>query len=410
MKILHVGKFFPPFSGGLEIYMRDAMLALGRHGIESAALVHKHSLSKSTSHETLKAGEDEFQVVRVGTVAQLIFTPISPAFPWHLHKLIKSFKPDILHLHVPNPSAFWVLGLPLARRIPWVLHWHSDVITTAQSWRIKIFHKPYRLFERALLKRANAVVATSEPYLKSSETLKPWIGKCHAITPGVDTEKFGSMPESTNLSTENNAASDSQAIKSSGATHQQRLNVLAIGRLTYYKGFRYLIEAAAKTPNVFVSLVGHGQQKRYLKNLVASLGLQNRVIFHHFLSDSELARQMAWCDCFCLPSIERTEAFGLVLLEAMYFGKANIIGDVPGSGMGWIVDDGITGIKVKPADADALAEAFTRLSENRKELEEMGQQGKEKFHQVFEIDHTIEGLIDVYQQVTDRSQQEINSL
>jgi glycosyltransferase involved in cell wall biosynthesis len=404
LKILHVGKFFPPFSGGLEIYMRDAMLALGRHGIESAALVHKHSLSRSTSHETLKAGKEEFQVVRVGTIAQLIFTPISPAFPWHLHKLIKSFKPDVLHLHLPNPSAFWALGLLSARRIPWVLHWHSDVVTTAQSWRIKIFHKPYRLFERALIKRAKAIVATSEPYLNSSETLKPWLWKCHAITPGVDTEKFDSMPESIGLSTENDDASDSQAIRSTGEPHQDRLNVLAIGRLTYYKGFRYLIEAAAKAPNVFVSLVGHGQQEKYLKRLVASLGLQNRVTFHHFLSDRELAHQMALCDCFCLPSIERTEAFGLVLIEAMYFGKATIISDVPGSGMGWIVDDGITGIKVNPADADALAEAFTRLSENRKELVKMGRNGKEKFHQCFEIDRTIEDLIKLYKQVTDANQ------
>jgi len=404
LKILHVGKFFPPFSGGLENYMCDAMPALGRHGIESAALVHRHSLSYRTINESYKAGDQEFQVVRVGTVAQLIFTPISPAFPWHLHKLIKSFKPDVLHLHLPNPSAFWALGSLLARRIPWVLHWHSDVVTTAQSWRIKIFHKPYRLFEQALLKRADAIVATSEPYLNSSETLKPWLWKCHAIPPSIDFRKFGSVPESINSSTEDSEASDNQAFDSTGATNQERLNVLAIGRLTYYKGFRYLIEAAAKAPNVHVSLVGHGQQAKYLKKLAARLGIQDRVTFHHFLSDKELGHQMAVCDCFCLPSIERTEAFGLVLLEAMYFGKATVISNVPGSGMGWIVDDGITGIKVNPADSDALAEAFNSLSKDRKKLATLGQNGKEKFHQHLEIDHTIEDLIKVYQQAIEEQQ------
>ena len=398
LKILHVGKFFAPFSGGLENYVHDAMLALARHGIESSAIVHKHSLSGRTSYETLRKGNEEFQIVRVGTIAQLIFTPVSPAFPWHLNKLIKSFQPDVLHLHVPNPSAFWVMGSIKARRIPWVLHWHSDVVTTAQNWRIKVFHKPYRFFERALLKRADAVVATSEPYLNSSETLKPFIAKCHAIPPGIDTGRFGSVPDPADPSGEITDESDDQAVAPRNSNHPERLSVLAIGRFTYYKGFRYLIEAAAKVPNVFVNLVGHGQQDKLLKNLVASLRLQDRVRFHHFLSDRELAHKMAQCDCFCLPSIERTEAFGLVLLEAMYFGKATVIGNVKGSGMGFIVDDGVTGVKVNPADSDALAKAFIELDEDREKLARLGRNGKEKYHRCFEIDRTVDDLIRVYNQ------------
>jgi glycosyltransferase involved in cell wall biosynthesis len=116
------------------------------------------------------------------------------------------------------------------------------------------------------------------------------------------------------------------------------------------------------------------------------------------LDDAELVQQMLQCDCLCLPSIERTEAFGMVLLEAMHFGKATVISDVPGTGMGWVVDDGITGIKVPPANADALAEAFRRLAANDEELLSMGQQGKNKFDQQFEINHAVEGLLEIYQQ------------
>ena len=110
---------------------------------------------------------------------------------------------------------------------------------------------------------------------------------------------------------------------------------------------------------------------------------------------------MADCDCLCLPSIERTEAFGMVLLEAMYSGKATVISDVEGSGMGWVVDDGVTGIKVAPADADALAAALKRLAADREDLAEMGQRGKEKFDQQFEINHAVEGLIEIYRQSND---------
>jgi rhamnosyl/mannosyltransferase len=178
--------------------------------------------------------------------------------------------------------------------------------------------------------------------------------------------------------------------------------------LTYYKGFRYLIEAAAKVPNIHVNLVGLGEQAEQLKALVASLKLQDRVTFHGTLSDSQLAQQMERCDCLCLPSIERTEAFGMVLLEAMFFSKATIIGDVEGSGMGWVVDDGVTGIKVKPEDADALADALRRLAANRAELKHMGQRGKQKFDEQFEINHAVAPLVDIYQQVMDSSEKTTN--
>ena len=386
MKILHVGKYFPPFNGGLENYMRDAMVALARRGIASIALVHQHSLSFGTIDETFTASGQKFQVIRTGMWARFLFTPISPAFPWHLRRIIKIAKPDILHLHMPNASAFWALVLPSARRIPWVIHWHADVITPAQSSWMGLFYKLYRPFEHAVLKRARAIVATSLPYRDSSQPLEKWLSKCHVVPLGVDIERY---------------AKTTNASESFPAT--SLLRVLAVGRLTYYKGFRYLIEAAAQVPGIHVSLVGHGEQEEQLKALVASLKLQDRVTFHGILGDTQLAQQMEMCDCLCLPSIERTEAFGMTLLEAMYFGKATIIGDVEGSGMGWVVDDGITGLKVKSADAHALARAIKRLAANRAELTEMGQRGKEKFDRQFEINHAVAALVDIYQHVRNES-------
>jgi len=184
------------------------------------------------------------------------------------------------------------------------------------------------------------------------------------------------------------------------------LQVLAVGRLTYYKGFRYLIEAAAQVTGVHISLVGEGDQAEELKSLVSSLDLQDRIKFEGHLSDDLLAQKMAECDCLCLPSIERTEAFGMVLLEAMYFGKATVISDVTGSGMGWIVDDGVTGIKVRPANPDALAEALKRLMTDREELDRLGRRGKEKFDQQFEINHAVEGLVEIYQHALNKNPNE----
>ena len=411
MKILHVGKYFSPFSGGLENYMRDAMVALGRQGIESTALVHRHSFSVTTTDDVFNADGHSFHVVRTGLWARLSFAPISPTFAWQLRRLIKSFKPDILHLHLPNASAFWALLLPSARRIPWVVHWHADVITSDQGVLMKLLYVLYKPFERALLKRAQAIVATSLPYRDSSKSLQPWINKCHVVPLGVDAKRFipnGTLatgPDKSAVGESSSAAYDDQpdAHTHKRARSQQSwplLQVLAVGRLTYYKGFRYLIEAAAKASNIHINLVGQGDQEKELKALATSLKVQDRVTFHGVLSDADLAQQMIQADCICLPSIERTEAFGMVLLEAMYFGKATVISDVSGSGMGWIVDDGITGLKVTPADAGALATAFEQLDTNRDELAAMGRRGKEKFNDQFEINHAINKLIEVYQQMT----------
>jgi len=392
--------------------MRDAMVALERRGVGSAALVHHHSLSLKTSDETFSADGHNFHVVRTGMWARLLFTPISPGFPWHFRRLIKSYKPDILHLHLPNPSVFWALLLPSARRIPWVVHWHADVITSEQGWQLKLFYKLYQPFERAVLKRAQAIIATSLPYRDSSKPLKPWIDKCHVVPLGVDIMRFTGMVDPV-VGESSSAAYDSTSFahsqkrarsQRSWPLLQEQLQVLAVGRLTYYKGFRYLVEAAAKSPNFHIHLVGHGDQAKQLKALATSLKIQDRVTFHGILSDAELAQQMTQADCICLPSIERTEAFGMVLLEAMYFGKATVISDVPGSGMGWIVDDGVTGLKVKPADANELAAAFERLNADREALAGMGKRGKDKFDDQFEINHAINGLMEVYQQImTERS-------
>ena len=199
------------------------------------------------------------------------------------------------------------------------------------------------------------------------------------------------------------AEAPSESGTKAGDLHQ--LRILAVGRLTYYKGFRYLLEALAQDTTLHLDLVGEGDQSRELRQLAAPLGVEHRVTFHGTAGDAELARLLAACDCLCLPSIERTEAFGMVLLEAMSFGKAAVVSDVPGSGMGWIVDQGVTGLKVKPADSGALARALGELAADREKLSQMGRAGREKFLRLFEINHAVDGIIDTYRAVlADRGQ------
>jgi rhamnosyl/mannosyltransferase len=166
--------------------------------------------------------------------------------------------------------------------------------------------------------------------------------------------------------------------------------------MTYYKGFEYLIRAIADLEGVELHLVGTGELDRMLRQLVSHLGICDRVTFHGKLTDDQLAAQYRACDCLCLPSIERTEAFGLVLLEAMNAGKAIIASNVEGSGMAWVVENGVTGMLVRPGDARSLAQALDNLRKDRGKLFIFGNNGREKFVRLFHIDRTADEISSIY--------------
>ena len=325
-------------------------------------------------------------IVRAAVWMRLLFTPISPAFPYLLNRLIKREKPDILHIHTPNISAFWALFLPGARRIPWVIQWQSDVLASEHHWGLQLFYKIYRPFERAMLKRAKVIIASSPTYLASSLPLQEFSEKCVVIPLGLDPSTLAATSSVDTTTTPNQQ-------------HSSCLRVLAIGRLTYYKGFDYLIQAVARMDDIQLDLVGQGDEDTHLKALTKKLGADDKVCFHGHLSSDDLARQFTRCDCVCLPSIERTEAFGLVLLEAMYFGKATIASDVPGSGMGWIVDQGVTGLKTTPGNVDELLGALQLLQQNRDRIDTLGKNGSKKFDQYFHINRSSEQIARLYQRV-----------
>ena len=378
LRVLHIGKYFPPYAGGMETFLRDLMAALARQGIRSGALVHRSDLSLFSTEEGFRVDQEELPVTRAGVWLRLLFTPISPAFPLLLHRMIKRHSPNILHFHMPNVSAFWALFLPSAQRLPWVIHWQSDVPVSQHKLGLRLFYQLYKPFERAMLARADTVIVTSPPYLEGSKPLAEFHDKCTVVPLGLDPE---SLPEAAHNNLEDS---------------DHRLRVLAIGRLTYYKGFEYLIRAASLTQDAVFHLVGTGELENSLKRLATELGVLDRMTFHGKLPAEQLAEQYARCDCLCLPSIERTEAFGLVLLEAMYFSKATVISDVPGSGMGWIVEEGITGLKVPVGDAGALAGAFRQLHADRDNLARLGNNGRCKFDRQFHICKSSDAIADIY--------------
>ncbi|MFT5770334.1 MAG: glycosyltransferase involved in cell wall biosynthesis [Lysobacterales bacterium] len=385
MKVLHVGKFFAPFRGGVENYMRDAMVSLARQGVRCFAVVHQHQWSFRSTDDLLDESASRIHIIRAGTWFKFMYTPFSPMFPVLLRRFIRLHQPDVLHLHMPNPSAFWVLLLKPAFRIPWVVHWHADVVASTHDPRLRWFYHLYRPLEQRLLRQAKAIVVTSQAYLDFSKPLKDHKNKCQVVPLGLDPGHHPARIQDTQMNP---------------AKNLERFHILAIGRLTYYKGFEYLIQAAVHLANVKIEIVGSGDQRKALEALLNKLGVQDKVSLLGSLSDEELQKRLEHCDCLCLPSIERTEAFGMVLLEAMLHGKPVVVSDVAGSGMGWIVEQGNTGLLVKPSDVDSLTEALKYLQLNPVETQAMGQRGRIRFDEMFQIEKSTISLIGIYERVT----------
>jgi glycosyltransferase involved in cell wall biosynthesis len=382
MRVLHIGKFYPPFAGGMENFMGDLLPALERRNIHTAALVHGHEFGRREAYD----GDLSAKVYRVPAYGSFLYAPISPGFPLTLRREINAFKPDILHMHLPNTSVFWAMVIPSARKVPWVVQWQSDIVNSDIDRRLGIAYRLYQPLEHRFLKKADAIIASTPPYFETSEPLSSWREKCRVIPLGLDENRL-KMPGK-------DLRNWAEGIWQTG-----RIRIISVGRLTYYKGHEVLIRAAADLPQSHIVIVGEGDRKEYLRGLIRQLGLGGRVKLTGFMPDEKFRALLATSDLFCLPSTERTEAFGLVLLEAMRYAKPVVASDVSGSGMGWIIRHMETGFLVKPGDVDDLARALHLLCQRPDLRERMARAGRERFNAVFRIDQVAAKISSLYLEV-----------
>lgn len=351
---MHVGKFFPPVHGGMEMFLADLVAAQREGHAEVAVLVHG-----------MPQADDPDWLVRVPVQVQLVYAPIALGFRAALARAIARFEPDVLHLHMPNTSVFWALTLACARALPWLVHWHADVVASRIRPALALAYRLYRPFEQAVLARAERIIATSPPYLAASQPLAAWRSACAVVPLGI--VEAGEVP----------------AVP---AAPGAPLRLLAIGRLAYYKGFETLVRAAAPLQGVELCIVGAGECEAPLRALAAQLsggGDRPVVRFAGEVAEAEKLDLLHACDLVCLPSRERTEAFGVVLLEAMRSGKPCLVADLAGSGMPWLVRESGCGWTAPVDDVPAWQTAITEIAQQPGERLRRGHAGRQSFVQRF---------------------------
>jgi glycosyltransferase involved in cell wall biosynthesis len=366
LRILHVGKFFPPAHGGIEVFLADLVAAQREQGLDAAAIVHG-----------APEPADPDWLARVPVQAQWIYAPIAVGFRAALAKAIDRFAPDVLHLHMPNNAVFWALTLPAAGRLPWVVHWHADVVRTRMRAALRLAYAAYRPFEQAVLERAERILVTSAPYLEASEPLRPWRAKCAVVPLGLalDVEDAARPPREA-----------------------PPLRLLAIGRLAYYKGFDTLIRAVAATKDVELTIVGDGELRAELESLIGAAWPEGaaRARLAGSVDEPSKLRLLSECDAVAVPSCERTEAFGVVVLEAMRHGRPVIASDLAGSGLPWLVRESGCGLLAPVADVDGWARALETLRDDPALRARLGDEGRAAAAERFSIGACAKQISDQY--------------
>jgi rhamnosyl/mannosyltransferase len=178
--------------------------------------------------------------------------------------------------------------------------------------------------------------------------------------------------------------------------------VFFVGRHVYYKGIDHLIRAM-KGVDAHLVLGSDGPLTPELGRLTRSLGLSSRVTFAGRIADEDLPCFYHASDIFCLPSVARSEAFGIVQLEAMACGVP-VVSTRLTTGVVYVNQDGVTGVTVPPADSAALTGALNRLLGDKALRRKLGRQGRERVHREFTHDINARRTLELYAEVLSRKQ------
>jgi rhamnosyl/mannosyltransferase len=362
MKVLQIGKYYPPHWGGMETALKDICEGIAGE-VELEVLV-----ANDRPGDTVEK-HSGFLVRRLANWRTVFSQPLTPG----LLRRVRASAADIVHLHEPNPLAL-ACYLASGHRGRLVVHYHSDIV---RQRKLKWFYRP--ILKRGL-KRAEAIIAGSRELVEGSPDLQEYREKCLVIPFGIDLRRF--------------LAIDPAERRARGGPRR----ILAVGRLSYYKGFQYLIRAMASL-NAHLTIAGEGELRPALESQVASLGLEARVQLAGRVGENELLELYRQADVFCLPSCERSEAFGLVMVEAMGAALPVVSTDLP-TGVRAVNRNRETGIVTPPGDAGALSQALGELLDDEELRWRYGLAGRERASRLFSREAMAGGILRLYRTIS----------
>jgi rhamnosyl/mannosyltransferase len=355
--VVHAAKFYPPAGGGMETVLRD--LCDG-----TASDWNVRVVAANDSKATVREQCGDVDVARVAAFGQIASVPLCPSLPLELWRR----RADCVVLHEPNPIAGTALFLrtPAPRLVIW--H-HSDLV---RPWWASATYG--RLVQHALYRRADCVIVSS-PALAAGSALVQHARRVAVIPFGVPLERYDRVDG------ERRSRIDQVVAAVPGP------RMLFVGRLVYYKGLDVLLDAMGRCEGSLV-IVGEGPLEGALRALVTERRLAARVMFAGRVSDADLPAFYQACDLLVLPSIARTEAFGVVQIEAMAAGRSVVSTRLP-TGVPWVNQDGVSGLVVTPGDPVALGDALRRLLDDGALRRRLGDGARQRARALFSRERMV---------------------
>lgn len=355
MKVLHVYRtYFPDGASGMAESIRQICLSTKAAGVESAVF------GLSPNPEPMFLDNDEARIGRAKSYAAPASCDLGGPDAFRLFGKMAG-DADVINYHFPWPFAD-LLHLAVRPKARTVMTWHSDIVR--QKW----LGRCYAPLMNRMIGQMDALVATSPTYASTSPVLsQPEIAqRVHTIPLGIDET---SLP----------AKMDNEVLARLSLSPDEPY-FLFVGATRYYKGLHFLIEAAAGIPAKIV-IAGTGPElaelKQYAKRFPAA-----RVVFAGRVTDEEKVALLRKCRAFVLPSHVRSEAYGMVLVEASIYAKPMVTCEI-GSGTSYLNLDGETGFAVEPANPKALADSLNRFLDNPSMALDMGRSARQRYEQLF---------------------------
>lgn len=370
-KILHISKYYYPYYGGIEDVAQTIVRELKPFHTQKIICFNDRNITETDIVE-------DVEVYRVATVGTFFSQPIPKGYHTALKRLIKEFKPDYIHLHIPNPVVtLFLLNMDLSGSKLYI-HWHADI--SGQ----KLLYSLYKDYEKKLLLRADKIIATSQIYLEYSEPLRNFLYKSVIVPNTINEQKF---PDK---------ADDADKIEQIRKLYGKKKILFFVGRHVPYKGIEYLIECEKLVDDDCVFVVaGKGPLTKRLKTQAAH---SDRIKFIGKISDEELRLYLKASYLFLFPSINRSEAFGVALAEALYCGLPAVSFYIEGSGVTWVNKNNYSGVVVKNFDKQAFARTINELLKKEDLRAELSRNAKSWVSENFLTDKAFVALHEIYRE------------
>jgi len=385
MKIAQIVCAFPPYAGGIGSSAKRYGEILSSDN-EVTTFTLRPLKERVTSTPNLKYLNPILRYGHGGLPGSLLFS-------------LRKF--DCLYLHYPFFGATEIIWLFLLFRpkTKLVIHYHMD--TTSLPGFLKILAAPSYLIRNSLFKKADKIITGSLDYINNSDISKfaqKFPDKFIEIPFGLDTNLFcPKMPEHN----QGLMAKTKEIINfvTKNFIKRGQANLLFVGGLDsahYFKGLPILFKALTnlKNKNWRLNIVGSGNLQSSYEQQTESLNLKNQIKFLGRLDDVALIKTYQESDIFILPSINRHEAFGIVLTEAMSCGVPVIASDLPG--VRRVFRDGLDGRLFHTGDADDLSEKIDELLNNENRRLEMGRSARTYAIQKYSWDKIADRLKKVF--------------